>query len=464
MVPQGVVVAKFGGSLLRDSSGFITAAHEIASLVERGYRVAAVVSAMKGVTDELIEVVEKPAAWEPRLRRIMERYYSAARGAVSSERETTAILGELSRLFDELFKLVWAVKMIGEVTPHARAAIVSFGERLSAALLAATLRSQGVEAVWLDGREAGIIAEGDPWEATVDYELSRILVREKLGPLLERHVVPVVTGFMAGTRAGRIVLLGRGGSDYTATLLGRFLGAEEVILYTDVPGVMSSDPRRIPEARVIPKLSYAEAMELALLGAKKMHPKTFEPLMDTGTRVRITMPGASEATTVDREGGPPPLKAVVVTEGLSVVTVVGGGLVGRIGVAARVAGVAARLGVNILSIMQPITETRISLVVHRGGAEKLAAALSEELGDTISGVETEEAAAVSIVGDGLRKSSMSGDIVEKAAGLGGVKSILWAPGSPILVVYVEPDEAWEIARALHEEVVARWLTASPSAS
>ncbi len=464
MVPRGVVVAKFGGSLLRDSSGFITAAHEVASLVERGYRVTAVVSAMKGVTDELIEVIEKPAAWEPRLRRIMERYYSAARGAVSSERETTAILGELSRLFDELFKLVWAVKMIGEVTPHARAAIVSFGERLSAALLAATLRSQGVEAVWLDGREAGIIAEGDPWEATVDYELSRILVREKLGPLIERRVVPVVTGFMAGTRAGRIVLLGRGGSDYTATLLGRFLGAEEVILYTDVPGVMSSDPRRIPEARVIPKLSYAEAMELALLGAKRMHPKTFEPLMDTDARVRITMPGAGEATIVDRKGGPPPLKAVVVTEGLSVVTVVGGGLVGRIGVAARVAGVAARLGVNILSIMQPITETRISLVVHCSGAEKLAAALSEELGDTISGVETEEAAAVSIVGDGLRKSSMSGDIVEKAAGLGGVKSILWAPGSPILVVYVEPDEAWEIARALHEEVVARWPTASPSAS
>ena len=456
-----VVVAKFGGSLLRDSGGFTVAAQEVERLLRGGGRVAAVVSAMKGVTDELIEVVEKPAAWEPRLRRIMERYYSAARGAVTSERETTSVLGELSRLFDELFKLVWAVKMIGEVTPHARAAIISFGERLSAALLAATLRSLGVEAVWFDGREAGLVAEGDPWEATVDYETSRSLVRERLLPLLERGVVPVVTGFMAGTREGRVVLLGRGGSDYTATLLARFLDAEEAVLYTDVPGVMSSDPRRIPGARVIPRLSYSEAMELALLGAKKMHPKTFEPLLGTGTRVRITMPGAEEATIVDQEGGPPPLKAVVVSEELSVVTIVGGGLVGRIGVASRVAGVAARLGVNLLSIMQPITETRISLVVRRGSAPRLAEALAEELDGLISSVERDDVAAVSIVGDGLRDSRVSGEIVEKAARIGGVRSILWAPGSPILVVYVEPREAWSIAATIHEEVVSRWPTASP---
>jgi len=456
----GVVVAKFGGSLLRDSGGFTVAAREVEKLLGAGSRVAAVVSAMKGVTDELIEIVDKPTAWEPRLRRILERYYSAARGAVTSERETTSILGELSRLFDELFKLVWAVKMIGEVTPHARAAIISFGERLSAALLAATLRSNGVEAVWFDGREAGLVAEGDPWEATVDYELSRRLVREKLTPLLERGVVPVVTGFMAGTRSGRVVLLGRGGSDYTATLLGGFLEADEVVLYTDVPGVMSSDPRRIPTARVIPRLSYAEAMELALLGAKKMHPKTFEPLVDTETRVRITMPGAGEATVVDRHGGPPPLKAVVVSEGLSVVTVVGGGLVGRIGIASRIAGIAARLGVNLLSIMQPITETRISLVVRREHAPKLAAALAEELEGVISNVEREDVAAVSIIGDGLRDSETSGELVEKAARIGGVKSILWAPGSPILVVYVEPGEAWSIASTLHEEVISRWPTAS----
>jgi aspartate kinase len=227
---------------------------------------------------------------------------------------------------------------------------------------------------------------------------------------------------------------------------------------TDVPGVMSSDPRRIPDARVIPRLSYAEAMELALLGAKKMHPKTFEPLVGSSTRVRITMPGAQEATIVDREGGPPPLKAVVVSEGLSVVTVVGGGLVGRIGVASRVAGIAARLRVNLLSIMQPITETRISLVVRKSDASKLAAALAEELENVVSTVERVDVAAVSIVGDGLRDSRTSGEIVEKAAKIGGVRSILWAPGSPILVVYVEPPEAWDIARTIHEEVVSRWPT------
>ena len=456
-----LVVAKFGGSLLRDSSGYITLVNEVESLLQRGDRVTVVVSAMKGVTDELIGILEKPVGWEPRLKRIMERYYSAARGAVTSEREVTNVLGEMSRLFDELFKLVWAVKVIGEVTPYARAAIVSFGERLSAALAAAALRSRGLEAVWFDGREAGIVAEGDPWEARVDYKLSQRLVREKLTPLLEHGVVPVVTGFVAGTKAGRTVLLGRGGSDYTATLLARFLEADEVVLYTDVPGVMTADPRVIEEARVIPRLSFAEAMELALLGAKRMHPKTFEPLVDTSTRVRITMPGAEEATLVSREGGPPPLKAVVATTGLSIVTVAGGGLVGRIGVASRVTGAAARRGVNLLSIMQPITETRISLLVKQGDAKRLVEALEEELSDIAARVEEEPASAVSVVGDGLRDSRVSGRIVERAAALGGVESILWAPGSPVLMALVEPGREWEIARELHREVLAQWGTGSP---
>ncbi|RUM47891.1 MAG: hypothetical protein DSY37_01215 [Hyperthermus sp.] len=453
---MGVVVAKFGGSLLRDSSGYLTLVREVESLLAAGNRVVVVVSAMKGVTDTLIDIVEKPVGWEPALKNVMERYYSAARGAVVSEREMTNLFGELSRLFDELLKLVWAVKVIGEVTPHARAAIVSFGERLSAALAAAALRSQGIESVWLGGREAGLIAEGDPWEATIDYENSKTMVRNKLLPLLERNVVPVITGFVAGTFEGRTMLLGRGGSDYTATLIARFIEADEVVLYTDVPGVMTADPRRVREARVIPRLSFAEAMELALLGAKRMHPKTFEPLIGTKTTVKITMPGAESSTTVDVKGGPPPLKAVVVSEGLAVVTVVGGGLVGRIGVASRVAGVAARLGVNILSIMQPITETRISLVVKESESKKLAEALGSELQHVVSGVEREEVSAVSIVGDGLRESSISGRIVEKAAILGGVKSILWSPGSPILVVYVDPDEAWTIAETLHAEVVSQW--------
>ena len=457
-VIEGLVVAKFGGSLLRDASGYITTAQEVAGLRQRGRRITVVVSAMKGVTDELIDVVERPSGWEPRLRSIMERYYSAARGAVNSERELTNVLGELSRLFDELFKLVWAVKVIGEATPNARAAIVSFGERLSAALMAAVLRSSGIEAVWLGGREAGIIAEGDPWEATVDYPASEEMVRKKLTPLIERNVVPVVTGFVAGTREGRTVLLGRGGSDYTATLLGRFLQAEEVVLFTDVPGVMTADPRKIKNAKVIERLSFAEAMELALLGAKRMHPKTFEPVMDTETRIRITMPGASQATLVDSRGGGPPLKAVVVSDDVSLVTVTGGGLVGRIGTAAKVTGVAAKLGINILAIMQPITETRISLVVRRRYAEKLAAALSEELEHIVSRVDVEEASAVSVVGDGLREPRISSRIVERAAGLGGVKSILWAPGSPILVTFVEPGEAWAIAEQLHEEVVSQWQT------
>lgn len=206
-----VIVTKFGGSLLKDASGFLSLAREVISLRKAGYSVVVVVSAMKGVTDTLIEVVESKEGWEQRLKQVMSLYISAAKEAIREPGILSRTLGELTRLFDELFKLVWAVKVIGEATPHAKSSIIAFGERLSAALAAAVLQDKGIKSVWLSGGEAGLVARnGDYFDAVIDYGGSDKRVKEGLKPLIEDDIVPVVMGFTAHSREGRLVLLGRG--------------------------------------------------------------------------------------------------------------------------------------------------------------------------------------------------------------------------------------------------------------
>jgi aspartate kinase len=454
---RGVVVAKFGGSLLRASEGFLILADEVKKLLELGKRVVIVVSAMKGVTDSLIRVVEAEWGWEQRLKEILAMYLSAARGAIRNPAILSQALGELTRLFDELFKLVWAVKVIGEATPHAKASIIAFGERLSAALASAVLRDQGVDSKWLSGGEAGLVSGGnDYFDAVIDYGESAKNVPLVIGKLLEKNVVPVVMGFTARNREGRLVLLGRGGSDYTATLLARFLSAEEVRLYTDVDGIYSGDPRYIQGANHIPKLSYEEAMELALLGAKKMHPRTFEPVNNTGIRVVITKPGANKATIVADNQEPPIVKGVAALEDMAAVSVSGGGLVEKVGIAAHIASVAAKLGINIKAIMQPPTETRITLIVRRGDAEALSKALEAELSGLGVRVETTNVSVIGIVGYGVKEPEVSAAFLSEASRLSGVRGAIWSPGSPLLSILVEPSYTWPIARRLHEEVVQKW--------
>ena len=452
-----IVVAKFGGSLLRNSAGYLSLAEEVRSLRKSGYRVVVVVSAMKGVTDTLIDVVDAGWGWEQRLKHVMSLYLSAARGSLSNPELLSQTLGELTRLFDELFKLVWAVKVIGEATPHAKASIIAFGERLSAALASAVLRDKGIESAWLSGGEAGLVSRGeDYFDAVIDYAESSKRVGEALKPLIEDDVVPVVMGFTARNKEGKLVLLGRGGSDYTATLLARFLGAREARLYTDVDGVYSADPRYVKEARHIPRLSHEEAMELALLGAKKMHPRTFEPVQGTSIRVAITKPAANRATIVEQAEEPPPVKGIAVMDNLAAVTISGGGLVERIGAAAYIASIAARLGVNIKALAQPPTETRITLLVSRKDSEQLASVLSEELSKLAVNVEQREVATINIVGYGVKEPEISASLLSIASRLSGVMGTVWSPGSPILSIIVDPPKTWHIASKLHEEVVSKW--------
>lgn len=461
---QKVLVAKFGGSILADGQGYKVLADTVESLIGEGYRPIVVVSAMKGATDTLFRaasLAQREESVEPLLRDLMERYTSAAHEAVEDREHLAKLLGEMNTLFTELFKLVWAVRVIGETAPHVEAMIVSYGEMLSAALAASVLRSRGVEARWLHGGAAGLVAAGGSYrEAVVDYHESSRRVQERLQPLIENGIVPVVMGYTAYNRNGQTVLLGRGGSDYTATLLARFTGAWAARLYTDVDGVYTSDPRRIPEAMHIPRLGLDEAVELALLGAKKMHPRTFEPVEGTSLRVSITRPGAGRETLVMEGVYPPPVKAVVVQEGLTAVHISGGGLAERVGIMARISRTAADAGVNLKAIIQPPTETRITLIVGREDGPLLARRLEEDLSTLRVDVDYDHASLVSVVGWGLRDATISSKVFKTASSHGGAMGAIWAPGGSIITLISSPANAWSLAEALHGEVLMEWWRGS----
>ena len=275
-------VLKFGGT----SVGTPAPLGAALGLVERALAeapVVVVVSALSGVTDALEAAIAGAASggldashFTGALR---ERHVALVRSVAAGRAATRATTEVVARLA-ALEELLRDVARLGRSSPAERASLLAVGERLSAPIAAAALRSRGLEAVVFDA--AALVRTDAAWsEAAVDFPATRQQVHAAL-VALPKHAVPVVTGFIGGTERGETTLLGRGGSDYTAAVLGWALDAERVEIWSDVPGVMTGDPRRDASARTLPRLGYGEAAALARAGAKVLHPRTLEPLEPVG--------------------------------------------------------------------------------------------------------------------------------------------------------------------------------------
>ena len=358
------IVMKFGGSILANGYGYVKAAEKVLEGAKRA-PVIVVVSAMKGVTDTLLQIVsEREASLEEAIGELHLKHMRALEEAIKSKTIFEETFREISLLFNELAKILWAIRFTNTLTPKLRDYVLSFGERFSAKIMEAVLKDRGVNALMLTGGEAGIITNDKFGEASPIMKITERLVRERIGRLIENRVIPVVTGFIGETLQGEITTLGRGGSDYTASLLASILDAIELRFYTDVPGIMTGDPKLIPNAKTVPKICFVEALELARAGGKKFHPRTFEPLIDSNVKTIITDLEETACTIVGREciKGP---KAVSPVRGLALINVEGGYMAGRIGTLAVIANAAKEANVNIVSVFQPATETRISLLISR---------------------------------------------------------------------------------------------------
>jgi aspartate kinase len=348
------------------------------------------------------------------------------------------LLDDTTRLIEDYRRFCDSVRVLGEVTPRALDFGMGLGERISARLVAAAMNHSGLRAQAIDA--TGLVVTDDQFQsASPLMDLTEARVQEVLLPLLKAGIVPVITGFVGATKSGLPTTLGRGGSDYSAAIVGAALHSDEVWIWTDVDGVMSADPRVVPEATIIDSLTYREVSELAYYGAKVLHPKTIRPVLEAGIplRVRNTFNASHPGTAIVENGaaGPHKIKAVTMIRDLSLLTVEGKGMLGVPGIAARTFGAVARTGTSVLLITQSSSEQSICFIVPRSGHRTVVEALNQEFAQEVARRDIDEVwvqdnvAILTVVGAGMREAPGVAGAVLSAAGSGGVNVIAIAQGS-----------------------------------
>lgn len=463
-------VLKFGGTSV-GSAPAISAVLAIVAERTREHKVVVVVSAMSGVTDALLRGAHAATAGDGQTfsdiaLELERKHVAAASELVSDQNELTVLRQTTEYLLQEFRTLCHSVQVLGELSPRALDAIASLGERLSAPLVAAALRFAGTRADAFDATRL-IVTDDRFGDAAPEMAPTRDRVREHLLPALERGAVPVVTGFIGATERGATTTLGgRGGSDYSAAVLGAVLDADAVHIYTDVDGVMSADPRLVPAARVIPTLSYEEIGELAYFGAKVLHPKAIRPVVERDIElvIRNTFNPEHQGTTIVRQTREArgAIKAVTAIRNLSLLTVAGRGMLGVPGVAARTFGAVARDGASILMISQASSEQSICFVVPSTTAETVMEALHDELRAEVERRDIDgiigqnNVVIVTVVGAGIRGTAGVAGQVFSALGQGGININAIAQGSSecsISTVIDAADADAAVAR-IHELIVS----------
>jgi len=408
-------VMKFGGTSVGDAA-CIGRVAQIVRDASREYTVACVVSAMSGVTNRLIEAAIHAEAGD--LERtgasfgVMRKQHEAAlRELVRNETRKKAIADRLDQIFAEGERLCKGTALLRELTPRTLDAISSLGERLSAPMVAGALEEIGAKSEAIEATEL-IVTDPSHGGADPLMDRTRECCEARMLPLLGQGVIPVVTGFIGATAEGVLTTLGRGGSDYSATILGAALGADEVIIWTDVDGVMTADPRLVPEARTIPEISYREASELAYFGAKVLHPKTLRAVQQAGIPVWIRNsfePGrtGTKITPQGRSNGGG-VKALTAIRDVALITVGGPGIVGVPDVVARTFTTTAQLRATLLLISQSSSQNDICFIVAAGDAQRTVEALRKEFAQDVRHEKVEHItvdpsiAIVAVVGENMR--------------------------------------------------------------
>jgi aspartate kinase len=383
---------------------------------------------------------------------------------IDTEREFQELSTQFSAYISELGAYCRSIHVLGEVTARGMDTITSLGERMNAPLVAAALRQHGLAARAVDASRL-IVTDDTFQHANPLKDPTREKVREGLLPLLENQEIPVVTGFVAATQDGIITTLGRGGSDYTAAILGDSLDASEVWTWTDVDGVMTADPRIVPDARVIPELSFSEVSELAYFGAKVLHPKTLRPIIerDIPLWVKNTFNPNTDGTKIIQSSASPQGKvtAITIIRDLSLVTVEGRGMLGIPGIAARTFAAVARQGASVLMISQASSEQSICFVIPTKNVSGVIQSIESEMELELARRDIDRVWAqpdiviVTAVGAGLRNTPGIAGRTFSALGKAGINVIAIAQGSSeysISIVVAEHD-ADEAMRQIHQEVI-----------
>jgi bifunctional aspartokinase / homoserine dehydrogenase 1 len=420
-VNRALRVVKFGGTSVGDAPR-IRKVVEIVRDAARESALIVVVSAMSGVTNKLVEAtVHSEAGNREAVERIFEELRERHRAAVGALIHSTPVRNRIQHEVEQVFqageRLCQGTVLLRELTLRARDSISSLGERLSAPIVAAALAECGVKSEAIEATEL-VVTDSCHGAADPLMDLTRERCEARLRPLLQRGAIPVVTGFIGATVDGMLTTLGRGGSDYSATILGAALNADEVIIWTDVDGLMTADPRLVPGAATIAEISYREAAELAHFGAKVLHPKTISAVTPCGIPLLIRNTFSPElAGTRITPAGPSTdggVKGLTAISEVALLTVGGPGIVDVPDVLGRTFATTAAVRANMLLISQSSSQNDICLVVASSAAERTVEALRREFAQDLAHEKVEHItldqtiALVTVVGKDLRRSGTVG--------------------------------------------------------
>jgi aspartate kinase len=458
------LVLKFGGTSLSTAKQIKSVAKFVNS-TSKNNQVAVVCSAVNDVTDQLIQIsdaVQKAnknsadAAFE----KLAKQHLQIAKEAVSNSKIRKQLVDRLQADLAELQGLLHGMSLLGEVTPRSFDYLISFGERLSIQIVSHALMDLKAKSLALSGKEVGIVTDSNFGSSKPLMDTTRLRVSANLEPLFAKRVIPAIGGFAGADQHGHITTFGRGGSDYTATIIASCVKADEVWLMSDVDGLMTADPKMVKDAKVIPEVSYVEAMEMALFGAKQIHPRSFEPLLSKKIPMRIRNtfnvdnPGTLVIATPD-EATNKTVKCVSVIRHNGLIDMRGGSMVGAPGTAATIFSALAKAGVNIMMISQSPSESSISVVVKKNDLDKAVNTLEMNLlGKMIKKIDvTTDVSIIALIGSGMRGTVGVASKVFGAVARNSVNVMMIAQGSSELnlAFVVKDDDCVAAVSALHEE-------------
>ena len=403
-------IHKFGGSSLADAECFRRVAGLILACADT--RIGVVVSAMGGMTDALLKLAILAEQDDDRfldeLRALGERYSTTARALVDGDR-LVSVLDEFARDAEDITDVLKAIALVKSAPQRSRDVIAGYGEIWSARLLAACLERESPErgGTWVDARDVVTVRQTELGPSVL-WEESRTKFANVMAERF--HGVAVMTGFIAADEGGLQTTLGRNGSDYSAAIFAALANASELCIWTDVDGVMSADPRRVPEAQVIDELTYNEAMELAYFGANVIHPQTLGPAIDNDIPViiRNSHNPSHLGSRIGKRAGPDDnIKGITAIGGMSLVNLEGSGMIGVPGTADRLFASLKNAGVSVTLISQASSEHSICIAVPEDIADQarevVTEAFAEELesGQIQSVDVTKAQSIVAVVGDGM---------------------------------------------------------------
>ena len=447
----GLEVWKFGGASVADGRAIQKAAAQIAA--HRGPLVV-VVSALAGVTDLLLEATPQAA---DAFRR---KHRQAARTVLGSGPVLRRVLAHIDASAREYRDVCAATQVLGHLSPRVQDTLVARGEQLSATLLAAAITRARRRATYVNALDV-VRTDDVHGGAAPLLDETATQARKVLRPILAGGAVAVVPGFIGRAPDGSLTTLGRGGTDLTATLLARSLRARHVVLWKDVPGILTADPRLVPDARVIPQLHHREAAEVAHYGAKVLHPRALIPIAGTRITLRVrsfvdpSLPGTEVSARQSLKAYP--VKALAILPAQAVITVAGKGMVGVHGIAARTFAAVDAAGLSVSTIFQASSESSIGFTVPEDQADRAVAGVRQGLRHElthglIDGVTARtRMAVIAVVGEGMVGTPGISARVFTALAAGGINVVAIAQGSSErnISFVVAAAEAAEAARRVH---------------